>query len=193
MVTGRTGLRIVARTPDATIRNGAMYTLSEAATAAGRNKSTVLRAIRKGRISAERREDGTYRIDAAELHRVFPPAPPAPMQEEGEGSASHDPHRGKIAVTPADGASAPALEREVAVLQVQLEASEARGAMLAEQLERERATWGAQLGREREGLEHERTASADLRQRLDLAESRVAVLLPGLRTTRGFWGRLRGR
>lgn len=169
-----------------------MYTLSEAATAAGRNKSTVLRAIRKGRISAERREDGTYRIDPAELHRVFAPAPTAPVQEEDEGNGCHDLHRGKILDAPPNEASAPALEREVAVLRVRLEASEARCALLAEQLERERATWEAQLGREREGLEHERAATLDLRRRLDLAESRAGALLTDARP-RGFWGRLRGR
>lgn len=192
-MTGRLALRIVARTFDATIRSGAMYTLFEAATAVGRNKTTVLRAIRRGRISAERREDGTYRIDPAELHRVFPPAPDAPVRDGGNGGGSHGAHQGEGADAPATGASAPALERELAVLRVRLEASEARCAMLLAQLERERAAAEAQLGREREGLEHERVASADLRRRLDLAESRAAVLLPGPQTPRGFWGRLRGR
>lgn len=169
-----------------------MYTLSEAATAVGKNKTTVLRAIRRGRISAERLEDGTYRIDPSELHRVFVPAPAQPVQEKGEDAASHDPQRGESANALSNGASATALERDLAVLRVRLEASEVRCAMIVEQLERERAAWEAQLGRERESLEHERAGSSDLRKRLDLAESRAAVLLTDGRP-RGLWARLRGR
>ena len=48
-----------------------MYSLGEAAKATGKAKSTVLRAIKKGRISASKGDDGAYRIDPSELHRVF--------------------------------------------------------------------------------------------------------------------------
>jgi excisionase family DNA binding protein len=48
------------------------HTLGEAAKATGVSKSTLRRAIEKGRLSANRREDGSYEIDPAELHRVFP-------------------------------------------------------------------------------------------------------------------------
>jgi hypothetical protein len=48
------------------------YTLGEAARAVGRSKTTLGRAIKSGRISATRGEDGSYLIDPAELHRVFP-------------------------------------------------------------------------------------------------------------------------
>jgi hypothetical protein len=47
------------------------YTLGEAARAVGRSKTTLGRAIKSGRISATRGEDGSYLIDPAELHRVF--------------------------------------------------------------------------------------------------------------------------
>ena len=46
------------------------YTLGEAAKATGKAKSTILRAIKKGRISAIK-EDGSYSIDPSELFRVF--------------------------------------------------------------------------------------------------------------------------
>jgi hypothetical protein len=49
------------------------YTLGTAATAAAVNKSTILRAIRSGKISATRTEQGIWSIDPAELHRVYPP------------------------------------------------------------------------------------------------------------------------
>ena len=51
------------------------YTLGTAAKATGRGKATIYRAIKSGKISATRHEDGSYTIDPAELHRVFPPVP----------------------------------------------------------------------------------------------------------------------
>jgi hypothetical protein len=52
-----------------------MLSLSEAATAAGIAKSTIWRAIKTGRISAIRTVTGTYKVDPAELFRVFPAMP----------------------------------------------------------------------------------------------------------------------
>jgi hypothetical protein len=49
------------------------YTLGEAAKATGNSKTTIHRAIKSGRVSATRKDDGSYDIDPAELHRVFPP------------------------------------------------------------------------------------------------------------------------
>jgi hypothetical protein len=46
-----------------------------AAAAAGVNRSTVLRAIKAGRISAQRDNNNNWEIDPAEFHRVFPPLP----------------------------------------------------------------------------------------------------------------------
>jgi Tfp pilus assembly protein PilO len=53
----------------------AMYNLMTAAAAAGINRSTVLRAIKAGRISAQRDGNNGWQIDPAEFHRVFPPLP----------------------------------------------------------------------------------------------------------------------
>lgn len=50
-----------------------MYNLATAAAAAGINKSTVLRHIKAGKISATRDEAGGWQIDPAEFHRIFPP------------------------------------------------------------------------------------------------------------------------
>ncbi|MFP5510971.1 MAG: helix-turn-helix domain-containing protein [Alphaproteobacteria bacterium] len=49
------------------------YTLGDAAKATGKSKTTVHRAIKSGKISAAKVDDGSYSIDPAELHRVFPP------------------------------------------------------------------------------------------------------------------------
>lgn len=47
------------------------YTLGQAAKATGKAKSTILRAIKNGTISASKGVKGSYQIDPAELHRVF--------------------------------------------------------------------------------------------------------------------------
>jgi excisionase family DNA binding protein len=54
------------------------YTVAEAARAAGKSKSTLLRAIQSGKLSAARDPvtDG-WLIEPAELHRVFPAVSPA--------------------------------------------------------------------------------------------------------------------
>lgn len=51
-----------------------MYTLGQAAKATGKAKSSISAAIKDGTISATKNENGSYTIDPAELHRVFPPA-----------------------------------------------------------------------------------------------------------------------
>jgi len=49
------------------------YTLGQAAKATGMSKAALSRALKNGRISAEKQEGGSYMIDPAELHRVYPP------------------------------------------------------------------------------------------------------------------------
>lgn len=49
------------------------FTLGEAAKQAGLSKPTVSKAISSGRLSAEKQPDGSYRIQPAELFRVYPP------------------------------------------------------------------------------------------------------------------------
>jgi hypothetical protein len=50
------------------------YTLAAAAAAVGLNKTTILRAIKSGKVSARMDEHGHWLIEPAELHRVYPPA-----------------------------------------------------------------------------------------------------------------------
>jgi hypothetical protein len=94
------------------------YTLSGAAKATGRGKSTLHRAIKSGKLSAKRTQEGAYLIDAAELARAFPVKPPEPSPWDDAGRNDRP------------------LERpgtETAVLQVRVE-------MLESQLVRERET-----------------------------------------------------
>ena len=83
------------------------YTLGQAAKATGRSKPTIQRAIKNGSISASKAIDGSYEIDPAELHRVFPPA-------NDTGNAEQ--HL-KQSDTPSD---TNALQREVGVLRERL-------------------------------------------------------------------------
>lgn len=47
------------------------FSLTQAAKIAGKSKSTINRAIKSGKLSAIRRDDGSYSIDGAELARAF--------------------------------------------------------------------------------------------------------------------------
>lgn len=47
-------------------------TLNQAAKTCSRSKSTLLEAIRAGRMTAPKDDRGRYVIDPAELHRAFP-------------------------------------------------------------------------------------------------------------------------
>lgn len=46
--------------------------MGEAAKATGISKAALSRAIKRGAMSAEKQENGSYKIDPAELHRVYP-------------------------------------------------------------------------------------------------------------------------
>jgi hypothetical protein len=52
------------------------YTLATAAAATGLNKSTILWAIKLGKISAAKDQHGEWQIEPVELHRIYPPVAP---------------------------------------------------------------------------------------------------------------------
>jgi hypothetical protein len=64
------------------------YTLGTAAKATGKAKSTILRAIKSGTISATKSHDGSYSIDPSELHRVFEPN--RAQQPPSNGTQPHE-------------------------------------------------------------------------------------------------------
>jgi hypothetical protein len=63
------------------------YTLAAAATATGLNKTTILRAIKSGKISGAIDEHGHWHLEPAELHRVYPPVA---RLAENSGAAQRD-------------------------------------------------------------------------------------------------------
>jgi excisionase family DNA binding protein len=65
--------------------------LSQAAKLTGKSKSTINRAIKTGKLSATRHEDGTYSIDPAELARAFEVEP-----LEGAGRRDADPGESRL-------------------------------------------------------------------------------------------------
>ena len=58
------------------------HTLGTAAKACGVGRTTILRAIKTGKISALKDDKGSYAIDPAELHRVFPPVASEQIEEQ---------------------------------------------------------------------------------------------------------------
>lgn len=66
-----------------------LLSLGEAARSVGVSKSTVWRAIQKGRLSAASRTDeGEFRVEPSELHRVFGEAKRS-MVAKGDATAAH--------------------------------------------------------------------------------------------------------
>jgi predicted site-specific integrase-resolvase len=58
-----------------------MLSLQQAADLARINKSTLFRAVKAGKVSASRDEHGQWRLDPAELSRVYPIAIEAAEQQ----------------------------------------------------------------------------------------------------------------
>ena len=71
------------------------YNLGTASRATGKSKSTILRAIRNGKVSAEKDVHGQWTIEPAELHRVYPEelqeeVSPRPNEALGNNELRHD-------------------------------------------------------------------------------------------------------
>lgn len=116
------------------------YTLGTAAKATGKSRTTILRAIESGRISAQKNDIGHYQIDPAELHRVFPP------KEQG-----NNPRNSKMERDATQDATGVTVNENV-VLRKEIE-------LLREQLEREKEQadhWRQQAERVSLLLTHEK-------------------------------------
>lgn len=130
------------------------YSLSEAAKATGKNKTTIQRAIKNGKISAIKGDSGSYEIEPSELHRVFPPVA---AQRDAQHRQSNDTQQGKYASINNDLARVLELERELAVAHERVNGLEAHKEQMADTIN-------------------------DLRKRLDNSEGRVTALLTDGRT-----------
>lgn len=100
--------------------------LSQAAKATGRSKSTIGRAIQSGRLSAARNDDQTFSIDPSELFRAFPKGGPGTVLD-----ASSETMR-----TPQSGTAGTGLEAdEIKLLRNELAKAEQRAAVAEVQAE----------------------------------------------------------
>lgn len=144
------------------------FSLSAAAKAAGKGKSTIHNAVKSGKLSARRTEAGTYIIDASELARVFPLNP-------FKGSQMDDPE-------PIREPSSEPIGTEIAVLRTKL-------AMLEDQLARERETSGGTIAdlRTRLNRAEERTYQLTYQAQRQFQEALPPVVQP-----QGLLGRLLG-
>jgi hypothetical protein len=126
------------------------FGLRQAAIQAGTSKSTILRAIQAGRLSAARTDDGGYAIDPAELFRVYPPKPSTDADQSDESSEGHD-------APPADAFDATELrirnaqlESEIKALRTILDVEKERcerERQRSEEIKAERDRWAAQAER----------------------------------------------
>lgn len=115
-----------------------MLTLGQAAKLTRTSKTTLTRAIKAGRLSATRRDDGGYSIDPAELARVYAVTPET-------GAATGDVVQG--ATGERDGAATPETPPDLAVKLAVLE-TEIRGLReMAAELRQSRDQWQEQATR----------------------------------------------
>jgi DNA-binding MurR/RpiR family transcriptional regulator len=106
------------------------YTAGEAAKAAGVSTATITRAIKTGKIAAHKSAKGAWKIEPAELHRVYPPvAAQDPAQEQLQSDATPMQDKG--------------LHAELEVLREKVRSAEA----LQAAAESDRDAWRAQAER----------------------------------------------
>ena len=113
------------------------YTAGQAAKAVGVSTATITRAIKRGKVSASKDDNGSWQIDPSELHRVFPIVTP---QDTLKDSVQ------ELAMHPQDSD----LRLKIARLEERLKAVEALKAMadeLREAAEQDRNAWRAQAER----------------------------------------------
>jgi hypothetical protein len=116
-----------------------LLTLNKAAQTCGHAKSTLLDAIRSGRLTAPKDDRGRYAIDPAELHRVFPfQVSDRPESRSGEPQPTPGANHPTTTVIPADP-RAEVLAREVELLREALTRSEENAERWRIMVERQQA------------------------------------------------------
>jgi hypothetical protein len=150
-------------------------TQTEAARAAGVSRTSIWRAIKQGQISIERVDDGSMRIDASELLRLYPDADLERAHERAPGTVLNAHERG-------DGSDEQADHRALLLLVEELRADKLH---LRAELER------AAQERERAAEERARFLSAIEQKDRQLAEQakQVRLLTDQRQPKRRWWAR----
>ncbi len=116
-----------------------LLTLNKAAQTCGHAKSTLLDAIRSGRLTAPKDDRGRYAIDPAELHRVFPfQVPDRSSDQSAEPKPTPGASHPTTTPTPPDP-RAEILAREVELLREALTRSEENAERWRVMVERQQA------------------------------------------------------
>lgn len=146
------------------------YTLAQAIAATGRSRSTLIRAIRSGRLSATRDQSGTYLVEPSELHRVFPTADDDMPSDLFNGVSRH------------------------AELAARFEAEQAKNALLQDQVadlrrRLDQADTDRRQALDRFATAQERIAALLTDQRIVQPQASVPALLatPAERSRRSWW------
>ena len=115
-------------------------TIGEAAQQTGKSKSTLSRAIKQGKISASRNDDGSFAIEPAELFRVYKRAYDATI--ETAKNATND--------APRNPTATPEKDIEIATLRAELHAAREKIDDLknqANEIRTDRDNWRQQANR----------------------------------------------
>ena len=132
-------------------------TLTAAAKEAGVSKGTISKALKSGRMSGERQEDGSFQIEPVELFRVFPR-----KQEETRSGTVTKPSETRAGISETPGERSLETDAAMAVLRSDLEA-------VREALHREREDRAQERETAKETVE-------DLRKRLDAEQAERRAL-----------------
>lgn len=108
------------------------YTLGQAAKACGKSKSTLSKAVKAGKISITKNDDGSFHIEPVELFRVFPA-----VSQTGEGEQSERQE------TERETGKNTSKDMEIIELRIKLEAAQER----IKDLEKDKEDWKAQATR----------------------------------------------
>jgi len=147
------------------------FTLTAAAKEAGISKGTISKALKSGRLSGDRQEDGSFQIDASELFRVYPRKPEQPVSETSSKPS-------ETGIAPAETTV------EMAVLRVRVEMMEREREMAQETI--------ADLRRRLDRAE-DRILALQAPEKPQDGSSVVSARSEPSKSSRGFLGRLWGR
>lgn len=115
-------------------------TLGEAAKQTGKSKATLSRAIKNGRISAQKQDDGSFSIEPSELFRVY-----KPMNDETLATPKNT-----VSETTRNPTATPEKDIEIATLKAELQAAQDKIddlKSLADDIRQDREEWRKQANR----------------------------------------------
>jgi DNA-binding transcriptional MerR regulator len=127
------------------------HTLGQAAKECGVSKSTLSRWIKKGRVSAERQEDGSFLIDASELNRI------KELQQQAVACNDLEPplqRSGTPSATPASQLEIDMMREQIQMLRQEREQDRRQHERMLEDLRQDRDAWRVQAEKQTLLLTH---------------------------------------